>query len=66
MQLFDPNNPSERKKAIVAGILAIVAIAVLGYVFFGSSGTTKKPQPELISLHCKRQTPLPSHQLATL
>ena len=44
MQLFDPNNPSERKKAIVAAVLAIVAIAVLGYVFFGSSGTPKKPQ----------------------
>jgi hypothetical protein len=45
MQLFDPNNPGERKKAIVATVLAIVAIAVLGYVFFGSSGTPKKPQP---------------------
>ena len=44
MQLFDSNNPGERKKAIVAAVLAIVAIAVLGYVFFGSSGTPKKPQ----------------------
>ena len=45
MQLFDPNNPGERKKALVAAILAIVALAVLGYVFLGSSGSSsKKPQ----------------------
>jgi hypothetical protein len=44
MQLFDPNNPSERKKAIAAAVLAIVAIAILGYVFFGGSGSSGKPQ----------------------
>lgn len=44
MQLFDPNNPNERKKAIAAAVLAIAAIAVLGYVFFGGSGSTSKPQ----------------------
>jgi hypothetical protein len=37
MQLFDPNNPNEKKKMIAAGVLAVAAIAVLGYVFFGGS-----------------------------
>jgi hypothetical protein len=41
MQLFDPNNPNERKKIIAAAALFVVAIAVLGYVFFG--GSSKKP-----------------------
>ena len=41
MQLFDPNNPNERKKMIAAGALFVVAIAVLGYDFFG--GSSKKP-----------------------
>jgi hypothetical protein len=41
MQLFDPNNPNERKKVIAAAALFVVAIAVLGYVFFG--GSSKKP-----------------------
>ena len=40
MQLFDPNNPNERKKMIAAAALFVVAIAVLGYVFFG--GSSKK------------------------
>jgi len=39
MQLFDPNNPNEKKKMIAAGVLGIVSIAVLGYVFFGGSST---------------------------
>ncbi len=41
MQLFDPNNPNEKKKIIAAVVLGVVAIAVLGYLFFG--GGTKKP-----------------------
>jgi len=41
MQLFDPNNPNERKKMIAAAVLAVGAIIVLGYVFFG--GSSKKP-----------------------
>ena len=51
MQLFDPNNPNERKKIIAAGALFVVAMAVLGYVFFGGSSkpatnsTATKPSP---------------------
>ncbi len=37
MQLFDPKNPNEKKKIIAAAGLGVVAIAVLGYVFFGGS-----------------------------
>ena len=40
MKVFDPNNPNEKKKMIVAGVLALVAIVVLGYVFFGGSSST--------------------------
>ncbi len=39
MQLFDPNNPNEKKKMIAAGVLGLAAIAVLGFVFFGGSST---------------------------
>src|SRR5882762_9746726 len=39
MQLFDPNNPNEKKKMIAAAVLGVGAIAVLGYVFFGGSST---------------------------
>src|SRR6266404_86405 len=39
MQLFDPNNPNEKKKMIAAAVLGVGAIAVLGYVFFGDSST---------------------------
>jgi len=41
MQLFDPNNPNEKKKMIAAGVLGLAAVVVLGYVFFG--GSSKKP-----------------------
>jgi hypothetical protein len=37
MQLFDPNNPNEKKKMIAAAVLGVAAIGVLGYVFFGGS-----------------------------
>ena len=40
MQLFDPNNPNEKKKMIAAAVLGVAAIAVLGYVFFGGSSAT--------------------------
>ena len=41
MQLFDPKNPNEKKKLIAAAVLGVIAIVVLGYVFFG--GNSKKP-----------------------
>jgi len=41
MKFFDPNNPNEKKKMIAAGVLGLVAIIVLGYVFFG--GSSKPP-----------------------
>src|SRR5262249_35094828 len=41
MKLFDPNNPNEKKKMIAAGALGLVALLVLGYVFFG--GGSSKP-----------------------
>ncbi len=41
MQLFDPNNPNEKKKIIAGAALFVIAMAVLGYVFFG--GSSKKP-----------------------
>ena len=47
MQLFDPNNPNERKKIIAAAVLFVIAIAVLGYVFLG--GSSKKPPTNSIA-----------------
>jgi hypothetical protein len=44
MKLIDPNNPGERKKAIWAAVLGVVAISLLGYLFFsGSSSSPPKP-----------------------
>jgi len=42
MKFFDPNNPNEKKKMIAAGALGLIAIIVLGYVFFGG-GSSKPP-----------------------
>jgi len=39
MQLFDPNNPNEKKKIIASVALGVAAILVLGYAFFGGSST---------------------------
>lgn len=56
MKFFDPNNPNEKKKMIAAGVLGLVAIVVLGYVFFGGSsktttnnvvGTRPSPSPRI-------------------
>jgi len=57
MQLFDPNNPNEKKKIIAAVVLGIVAIAVLGYLFF--SGSSKKPTPNTNQIGA-RSTPTPA------
>ena len=45
MQLFDPNNPNEKKKMIAAAVLGLVAILVLGYLLLGGGGSTKPPTP---------------------
>src|SRR5215831_93647 len=52
MKFFDPNNPNEKKKMIAAGALGLVAIVVLGYVFFG--GSSSKPVA-----NNNRQSPTP-------
>lgn len=41
MQLFDPNNPNEKKKMLVAAVLGLAAILVLGYLLVGGGGSTK-------------------------
>ena len=41
MQLFDPTNPNEKKKMIIAAVLGLAAILVLGYLFLGGGGSTK-------------------------
>jgi hypothetical protein len=56
MQLFDPNNPNEKKKMIAAGVLGLAAVLVLGYVFFGGS-STKKTTPRPIA---GGPTPIPT------
>src|SRR4030095_4836418 len=54
MKFVDPNNPNEKKKMIAAAILALIAIVVLGYVFFGGSPskpttnqTSARPSPTI-------------------
>jgi len=56
MQLFDPNNPNEKKKIIAAIVLAVVAIGVLGYLFFG--GGSKGPAAN-VNQSAARVTPTP-------
>ena len=56
MQLFDPNNPNEKKKIIAAVVLGLVAIVVLGYLFLG--GGSKKPAPNANQIGA-RSTPTP-------
>ncbi|PYS42872.1 MAG: hypothetical protein DMF71_08375 [Acidobacteria bacterium] len=53
MQLFDPNNPNEKKKIIAAAVLGIVAISFLGYLLLGGS-SAKKP-----TTSTARATPAP-------
>jgi hypothetical protein len=47
MQPVDLNKPGEKKKLISAGVLGLVAILVLWWVFFGSDGRapTARPTP---------------------
>lgn len=45
MRKADLNNPSERKKLVVAGVLAVVAVIFLWWAFLGfGSSTNKSPQ----------------------
>lgn len=60
MQLFDPNNPNEKKKLIAAAVLGVAAIAVLGYVFF-SGGSTKPTNQNVAG----KSTPRPSARAGT-
>jgi len=53
MQLFDPNNPNEKKKMIAAAVLGLAAILVLGYLFLGGGGSAKPNPPS-------RPTPTPA------
>jgi hypothetical protein len=53
MKFFDPNNPNEKKKMIAAGALGLVALVVLGYVFFG--GSSSKP----VANNINRSSPTP-------
>ena len=59
MQLFDPNNPNEKKKMIAAAVLALVAIVVLAYVFFG--GSTSKPSNNQVTLTKPSPSPRPGY-----
>lgn len=54
MKFFDPNNPNEKKKMIAAGALGLVALIVLGYVFFGGSS-----KPTTNSNNVARTSPTP-------
>ena len=54
MKFFDPNNPNEKKKMIAAGALGLVALIVLGYVFFGGSS-----KPTTNSNNLARNSPAP-------
>src|SRR5260221_4010341 len=55
MQLFDPNNPNEKKKIIAAAVLGVAEIAVLGYVFFG--GSSAKPTNGITVVRGAHPTP---------
>lgn len=56
MKLFDPNNPNEKKKMIAAAALGLIAIIVLGYVFFGGSS----PKPSSNATAGVRPSPTPA------
>lgn len=54
MQLFDPNNPNEKKKMIAAAVLGVVALIVLGYLFLGGGSAPPANRPTA------RSTPTPA------
>lgn len=60
MQLFDPNNPNEKKKIIAAAALFVVAMGVLGYVFFGGSSKSQTSKNSTVTV--PRQTASPGQQ----
>jgi hypothetical protein len=43
MALFEGKTPAERNKTIAALVFGLIAVVVLGRMFFGSSGTTTTP-----------------------
>ena len=45
MQKVDIQNPNERKKLILAGVLGMVAILLLWWAFFGFGGSSNKTPP---------------------
>ncbi|MDX6613754.1 MAG: hypothetical protein QOD75_2940 [Blastocatellia bacterium] len=48
MPLVEINSPADRKKLIVAIVLGVIAVAVLSYALFGSSGSAPaKPGPNV-------------------
>ena len=53
MQLFDPNNPNEKKKMIAAAVLGVVALIVLGYLVLGGGSAPPANRPPT------RPTPTP-------
>src|ERR1051325_5252911 len=61
MKLFDPKNPNEKKKMIAAAALGLIAIMVLGYVFFGGSS----PKSSSNSTAGVRPSPTPAKVVST-
>ena len=45
MALIQTNSPAEKKKLIAAIVLGVIALVVLTYALFGSSGGSGKPAP---------------------
>lgn len=68
MQKVDIQNPSERKKLILAGLLGIVAIIFLWWAFFGFGSSAKKvtqrnagqPTPSAITRTTTNRVPPPT------
>jgi hypothetical protein len=56
MKFFDPDNPNEKKKMIAAAALGLVALIILGYVFFGGSS---KPATNTNTNNIVRASPQP-------